>query len=335
MIHLEERNGGVVDGLTNMFDLEEKKVVFVPQGGNAQYTDPSYHLPAFYKLWAVWADKDKEFWQTTADTSRAFLIRATHLNSGLTTDYMNFDGTPHAETFNPNADKFSSDSYRVAMNIAMDCSWWGYQKWHSDQLDTLLLFLSDFGTAYQSQYEWNGTLLEKNYASTALFAMNGVAPLGATAQQSWDYINKLYSLSVPSGQWRYYDGLLYMLAMLNSSGQYKIWKPGDAITNPAPVPPAEVIVFDPFKEDTYIDITNSTKNSVFSKGAELFITNNDEEVIDAANVVDVNGVLVAQLKSGISANSTVSFTLPNVSAGVYFVTVITKTGSSVSKIVVE
>ena len=49
MLHKNEENTGLA---TNMFDPETKQVVFVPAGRNATFTDPSYHLPAFYELWA-------------------------------------------------------------------------------------------------------------------------------------------------------------------------------------------------------------------------------------------------------------------------------------------
>jgi oligosaccharide reducing-end xylanase len=46
---------------TDMFDLDKKQVVFVPSGRNSTFTDPSYQLPAYYELWAQWADKDNAF----------------------------------------------------------------------------------------------------------------------------------------------------------------------------------------------------------------------------------------------------------------------------------
>jgi oligosaccharide reducing-end xylanase len=42
-------------GVTGMFDRAAKQIVFVPNGEGARFTDPSYHLPAYYELWARWA----------------------------------------------------------------------------------------------------------------------------------------------------------------------------------------------------------------------------------------------------------------------------------------
>ena len=95
MLHKNEEDNGLV---TNMFDPETKQVVFVPSGRNATFTDPSYHLPAFYELWARWADKDNDFWQEAAQVSRAFWKTTAHPETGLMPDYAEFDGTPNCRS---------------------------------------------------------------------------------------------------------------------------------------------------------------------------------------------------------------------------------------------
>ena len=65
-----------------------KQVVFVPQlGKNSSFTDPSYHLPHYYELWARWADKDNEFWAEAAKVSREYLKTAVHPQTGLAPNY--------------------------------------------------------------------------------------------------------------------------------------------------------------------------------------------------------------------------------------------------------
>ena len=47
------RGGQVTSG--PLFDEANKMVLYVPEiGRGPSYTDPSYHLPAFYELWARW-----------------------------------------------------------------------------------------------------------------------------------------------------------------------------------------------------------------------------------------------------------------------------------------
>jgi len=36
-------------------------------------------------------------------------------------------------------------------------------------------------------------------------------------------VDKLWQAPIPSGQYRYYDGTLYMLALLHVSGNFKPW----------------------------------------------------------------------------------------------------------------
>ena len=74
MLHKEDTQSNLA---TNMFDLQHKQVVFVPMVGSvSSFTDPSYHLPAYYELWARWAERDNEFWANAAQVSREYFKKA-------------------------------------------------------------------------------------------------------------------------------------------------------------------------------------------------------------------------------------------------------------------
>ena len=49
---------------------------WAPNPVAGRFTDPSYHLPAFYELWARWSDNasDRAFWSEAANVSRAFFV---------------------------------------------------------------------------------------------------------------------------------------------------------------------------------------------------------------------------------------------------------------------
>jgi oligosaccharide reducing-end xylanase len=64
-----------------------------------------------------------------------------------------------------------------------------------------------------------------DFQSGGLVAMNAVATLASTSKVAPDFVKALWEMPIPSGQWRYYDGLLYTFALLHASGQYKIWPP--------------------------------------------------------------------------------------------------------------
>ena len=74
MLHKEGADGY----LKSIFHKKELQPVFVPHGIYAEFTDPSYHLPAFYTLWEKWAAEDNEIWAKCAEISRNFFPRAAH-----------------------------------------------------------------------------------------------------------------------------------------------------------------------------------------------------------------------------------------------------------------
>jgi oligosaccharide reducing-end xylanase len=222
MLHKSEQDTGIA---TDMFDADHQQVVFVPTSGqNSSFTDPSYHLPHFYELWAIWAEKDNEFWQEAAAASREFFKSAAHPETGLMPDYAEFDGTP-ADPFGGGHDAFRFDAWRNGMNVAADYAWFGADDWEIEQSDRLLAFFHDQGiSSCANQYTLDGEPLSGDH-SLGLVAMNAAAALAATAEESVEFVEELWYASAPTGTWRYYDGLLYMLALLNVSGRFRIYEP--------------------------------------------------------------------------------------------------------------
>lgn len=225
MVNKEAINGGVVDGATNMFNHAEKQVVFVPFGTAATFTDASYHLPAFYELWSRWAAKDKQFWAECALSSRAYFKRHCHPTTGLASDYSSFQGVPMGAPWDPNstAYNFQHDAFRVAGNIAMDYQWFGADSWQVEQNNRLLDFFNAQKPDYVSLYTVDGQP-RANYKSGGLIAMNAAAGISTTTSATQRFVKELWDSPIPSGQWRYYDGMLYMFGLLHASGQYKIWQ---------------------------------------------------------------------------------------------------------------
>jgi oligosaccharide reducing-end xylanase len=213
-----EKNGVATD----MFDPQQKQVVFVPNAWGAAFTDPSYHLPAFYELWARWADKDHQFWLDAARASRLFFHQAANPTTGLMPDYANFDGTP--ATSDEHKD-FRFDAWRTLSNVAVDYAWFGADPWQVEQSNRVLTFLASQGMAsYPNQYSLEGKPLSSIH-STGLAAMAAVAALAADRDIGEPFVRALWDTSIPSGKWRYYDGMLYMLAMLHVSGGFHIYAP--------------------------------------------------------------------------------------------------------------
>ena len=69
----------------------------------------------------------------------------------------------------------------------------------------------------------DGKELSKDH-STGLVSMNAAACLASTNENRKDFVNELWNVGIPDGPYRYYDGILYMLGMLQISGNFKIYK---------------------------------------------------------------------------------------------------------------
>ncbi len=211
---------------TNLFHPEHAMVRFTPDVPNADHTDASYHLPAFYEVWArMGPAADQAFWRKAAAVSRDYFSLAAHPKTGLTPDYGNFDGSPWAAPWRPESADFRFDAWRTAMNWAVDWSWWRLNP-RAQELSQRLqtFFLTQGLTGYASQYSLDGEKLDEKQ-TTGLVAMNAVASLSSTHPQRLQFVEELWQQPLPSGQYRYYDGMLYLMALLHVSGQFQAWLP--------------------------------------------------------------------------------------------------------------
>lgn len=221
---------------TNLFSKEHYMVRFTPDVDNAEHTDPSYHLPAFYEIWAeVGPEKDRDFWRRAADVSRDYFVKAAHPETGLTPDYGNFDGTPWAAPWRSESKDFRYDAWRTAMNWSMDWHWWGIDPRQHELSNKLQAFFESQGMDdYTSLYTLDGKPLGSEQ-TTGLVSMNATASLAATHPRRKKFVQALWDLEIPTGQYRYYDGMLYLFALLNCSGNYIDWTasvPGDSPASP-------------------------------------------------------------------------------------------------------
>ncbi len=204
-----------------MIDPGHKQIVFSPDPPAAGFTDPSYHLPAFYDLWAKWARADNELWKEVAQTSRDYFTLAAHPETGLFTEYASFEGKPYKVSFNSNSNLSAFDSFRVIQNIAVDYLWFGKDKREVAAVDKLLKFYSSQPTIV-AVYSHDGKPMV-NYGAEALVAMNAVGATISDKDFAKRFVKDLWNQPTPRGQWRYYNGLLHMLALLHVSGEFRMY----------------------------------------------------------------------------------------------------------------
>lgn len=219
MVHKKGSNGY----LKSIFHPIHKMPVFVPHGEYAEFTDPSYHLPAFYELWADWAPEDNDLWKECASISREFLKKAAHPETGLMPDYAHFDGSARLQDDHKD---FRFDAWRNFANVAIDWHWHRADPWQVEQSNRVLAFLAKYGSECPNQLTLDGKPLS-NEISLGLYAMAAVAGLASEPELAQPVVAHLWNAEIPEGKWRYYDGLMYFLGLLQTAGEFQIYSPVD------------------------------------------------------------------------------------------------------------
>ena len=225
-----------------LIDPDTRLITFTPDGFGQRYTDPSYHIPAFYEVWARWADDGRsDFWRDCARQSREFLHRAIHPETGLNPDVCNFDGTlmQNGWMARGGGSNFRYDSWRVPMNIALDYEWSCADKeWQRQYGERFQNFLYSQGIdTFVDQYRVDGTLPEGNEIlqaggfrklrhSIGLVATSAAASVMCGHAKRKEFIKALWEAKhepFDDGYFdAYYDGLLRLFAFMHLSGHYRI-----------------------------------------------------------------------------------------------------------------
>ena len=209
-----------------MFDKDNHYIRFIAE---VDFSDPSYHLPHFYELYAEYAyPEDREFFKEAAKASREYLQLACHKDSGMNAEYADYDGGPHRadyEIFGGRHDWYYSDAYRTIMNIALDSIWFGKEPWMAEVAQKLLRIMTENKDDFAHIYEVDGTKLpDPALHPVAMIASNAVAGILAENSDGDYWIKKFLETPLRDGDRRYYDNCLYFFAYLILSGNYRIIK---------------------------------------------------------------------------------------------------------------
>lgn len=203
-----------------MWDNSNYYIKFVPE---THFSDPSYHLPHFYELFALMADKqDKIFWEKAAEESRKYLHICCDKNTGMAPEYAEFDGTPK-KLFHDY--EFYSDAYRVAMNIGLDAVWFNKDEALGDIIDKLQTFLYKNTTLgkYNAYTVKGKPFDEPAMHPNAIIATTAAGSLAAKGEYRFQWVKDFFELPLRKGNRRYYDNCLHFFCLLMLAGQYKIY----------------------------------------------------------------------------------------------------------------
>lgn len=212
-----------------MVDEKSNMIRFVPEVGISG-TDASYHLPAFYELWARWGPaEDRAFWARAAEVSRDFFSKVTGPNTGLAPDRSNFDGTP-ATSWDGKASQFGYDSWRTVSNWSVDYSWWHKNPAAPSLSQKLQHFLIGQGIrTFPDRYTTDGKPLSNRH-SPGMVATAAVGGLSESPDaDSKAFLQELWNMPVPFGEQRYYDGMLYLMSLMHCAGEFRIILPHEGV----------------------------------------------------------------------------------------------------------
>jgi oligosaccharide reducing-end xylanase len=177
---------------TQDFNSTHNLVKYYSGSDNGQ-TDASYVLPAFYQTWACFDTANASFWETAVTAGRKYFKAGADAN-GQFGDQSAYDGSKQVST--------GVDKIRVVVNIMMDWNFFAADPWQKDT----------YAPAYAAR--------EKN-ASGAEGSCASLLGFGLPASSGKAFVDKLWSASIPSHD--YWNGVLYMLALLHVSGTFHLW----------------------------------------------------------------------------------------------------------------
>ena len=237
-----------------LINPETKLITFTPDGFGQRYTDPSYHVPAFYEVWAKWGDDGRsDFWLECAQKSREFMHTCVNEQTGLNADMCQFDGSEMQMPRFPGmgqggaprrngSNNFRYDSWRVPMNMALDYEWscadGEWQRQYGEKIQNF--FYSQGVDTFLDQYRTDGTIPEGNEIlgaggfrklrhSIGLVATTAAASVMCSHDKSKEFVDALWNakhIPFEDGYFdAYYDGLLRLFAFMHLSGNYRVITP--------------------------------------------------------------------------------------------------------------
>lgn len=177
---------------TKYFHTNPHLVKFLSSSNN---TDASYVLPAFYQVWACFDTANAAFWTTAMKDGRDFFHKAVDGN-GVCPDQSSWTGST---VKGPTADWI-----RCVANIMMDHHFFKADPWQTET------YAPKFAAHQKSQN-----------SGVAQMSCNSLLGFGLPPEDGKHFVDKLWSASIPSRD--YWNGILYMLALVHVSGNFKLY----------------------------------------------------------------------------------------------------------------
>src|SRR5690606_25380593 len=152
-----------------------------------------------------------------ADNSRRIVSIVSAPTTGHYPGTVDYTGAPV-----PGAWNYTATTSRAHFNLALDHLRYGPHDWVMSQNEVLLdFFLTQGLDTYAAEYSLAGEPLV-SFNTAAHRSMVALAA-GTTLKHRHDpFLKDLLNQATPSGQFRYYDGMLYLLSLVVLSGQFHL-----------------------------------------------------------------------------------------------------------------
>jgi endo-1,4-beta-D-glucanase Y len=177
---------------TMEFNKTYNIVEFYAGAGN---TDGSYILPAFYQVWACFDTTNAAFWNSAVAAGRTWFHNAINSN-GVIPDQSAFT--------NGSSGSAGADTIRCVANIMMDHNFFNADPWQT------ATYAMTYG-AYETN-RGNGVAQQ---------SCDSLLGFGLPASSGKTFVDKLWSIKTPGRD--YWNGVLYMLALLHVSGTFHLY----------------------------------------------------------------------------------------------------------------
>jgi len=137
-------------------------------------------------------------------------------------DRSSFDGAPEPG-WDGKPGAFGYDSWRTISNWSVDYNWWGKDDRERGLSRRLQGFLAGQGIhSFPDRYTLDGQPLSQRHSPgmVSAAAVGGLA--SGPGPDSDAFLKELWDMPVPSGEQRYFDGMVYLMSLMHVSGEFRI-----------------------------------------------------------------------------------------------------------------
>lgn len=209
----------ILDKLLNYAVTNDNYFAFSPEDRST--FSPSYMMPAFYRLFAIYSGNSR--WNEIADKSYSLIFNCLknaygNTDNGLVPDFCDKHGIPKEQGKN-----FYYDAIRTPWHIALDEIWFMRDSCSQEYLDKIIGFFGPKVENFGDQYSLDGDQLSYYHVTSWIACLAGGSMGAGYDEYKLDFFHHLIERPLPTGQYRYYDICWMNFGMLLVSGNFRVY----------------------------------------------------------------------------------------------------------------